>query len=612
MKAILRALGWLLLVALIVGAYAAYRIGWGKPFTITQLANRQAIYQTLVSPELATYVGAVDGTLLDFHSGKLSPITVEERDRAREINARMLAEVREFNRSKLEGEDALTYDLLEMLYEDAAATDRFDWMTSEGAYPFDQMNGVQVQLPNFLLTVHVVKNAKLARNYVERLSQFDDRIDEGVEEMARQQSLGATPPVSVIEKSRAPIADFLKPEPEAHPLVVNFEEKLEKLDALDADERAELVRQAETYVRDETYPAYRRLDRALEALIPVAAEIEADGVVRLPDGEAFYAAMLRQNTTTEMSPDEVHRVGLEEVERISAEADAIFTSVGLSEGTVGERLAALGRDPAFQFEPTDEGREQILEGYRTILKDMEKRLPEYFATIPPQEIEVARVPEFREKGSAGAYYQPAAMDGSRPGTFYANLRDVTETPKWTMKTLAYHEGIPGHFFQISYQQNLKGLPLIRQFPITSAYTEGWALYTERLAKEMGVYANDPYGDLGRLQAELFRAVRLVVDTGLHAKGWTREEAIDYMTGATGMARSAVETEIERYMVMPGQACAYKIGMLKILELRARAKAALDDDFDIKGFHEAVLGSGALQLPLLERKVEGWIEETAAP
>jgi uncharacterized protein (DUF885 family) len=239
-------------------------------------------------------------------------------------------------------------------------------------------------------------------------------------------------------------------------------------------------------------------------------------------------------------------------------------------------------------------------------------MPAYFRTIPPGQLKVERVPVASEKGSSGAYYQPAAMDGSRQGTFFANLRDMSEVPQWGMKTLSYHEGIPGHHFQIDMAHGLKGLPFIRQQPIYTAYVEGWALYAERLAAEVGMYKDDPLGDLGRLQGELMRATRLVVDTGLHAKGWTREQAIAYMVGNTGISESDVTSEIERYMALPGQACAYKVGQLKILDLREKARAALGPKFDLKDFHTVVLENGTVPLTLLEQIVDAWIAKGGGP
>jgi uncharacterized protein (DUF885 family) len=314
-------------------------------------------------------------------------------------------------------------------------------------------------------------------------------------------------------------------------------------------------------------------------------------------------------TTTDYTPEQVHALGLSEVTRVSAQMDTLLKSQGLLTGTVAERVQALHRDPRFLLANTDEGRRQLLARYQQILDEVNARMPEYFRTVPSGRLLVQRVPTSAENNEPAAYYQAAAMDGSRPGTFFANLRDVRETATWTMKTLAYHEGIPGNHFQISIALNLKDMPLIRQEPIYPAYAEGWALYAERFASEIGMYKDDPFGDLGRLEAELFRAARLVVDTGLHSKGWTRGQAITYMVTTTGMNESQVTTEVERYMEQPGQACAYKIGQLKILELRERARAALGPKFDLKDFHAVVLENGGVPLTLLERLVDEWIART---
>jgi uncharacterized protein (DUF885 family) len=321
--------------------------------------------------------------------------------------------------------------------------------------------------------------------------------------------------------------------------------------------------------------------------------------------------MLKQFTTTDYTPDQVHQLGLAEVARIQAEMDTLLRAQGLTDGTVAERMKALGEDPRFLVPNTDEGRAQLLARYREILDDISARMPQYFRTIPPGKLAVERVPVSAEKGSAGAYYNPAAMDGSRPGTFFANMRDTAETPTWSMKTLAVHEGIPGHHFQIATAMGLKDMPLIRQQTLYSAYSEGWALYAERLAAEIGFYKDDPYGDLGRLQAELFRAARLVVDTGLHAKGWTREQAIAYLVDMTGTAESDSTSEIERYMGLPGQACAYKVGQLKILELREKAKTELGPKFNLRDFHTVVLENGGVPLGVLERLVDEWIAKVKA-
>jgi uncharacterized protein (DUF885 family) len=472
------------------------------------------------------------------------------------------------------------------------------------------MFGTQVQLASFMQTTHVVKNEKTARNYVARLQAMGPKLDALTAEMQRQSAAGVVLPAALLEKSLVVIGDTIAPPPEASPLVSTFVERMAKAKDLDPKLQEQLRAEAIAAVKASVYPAYERMQAALVAERP-KSEGTADGVGRLADGAAYYQAMLRQFTTTDYTPEQVHALGLAEVARIDAEMDALLDGQGLTEGTVAERMTALATDPRFLLPDTDEGRAALLAKYNAILDDMNARMPEYFHTIPPGKLAVQRVPVSAEKGAARAYYSLAAMDGSRAGTFYANLRDTKETPTWGMKTLAYHEGIPGHHFQIATAQGLKGLPLIRQQPIYSAYSEGWALYGERLAAEIGLYRDDPFGDLGRLQAEMFRAVRLVVDTGIHAKGWTREQAIDYMVQTTGMNVDEVVSEVERYMALPGQACAYKVGQLKILELRERARAELGDKFELKDFHTVVLENGAVPLTVLGRLVEEWVAATAA-
>jgi uncharacterized protein (DUF885 family) len=605
MKRFLKILGWTALVLLLVGGYAGYRIVWGHPFSINQLANRQALFFLLRNPETFTMIGAVDGTPLDRHSGRLAEVGPAKRAEDQAFLEQALADIREFDRARLTGQDRITYDVLLDFYGAQAQYAQFDWLSSAGLYPISPMFGTQVQLASFMQTTHVVKNEKTARNYVARLQAMGPKLDALTAEMQRQSAAGVVLPPALLEKSLVVIGDTTAPPPEESPLVTTFVERMSRAKDLDPKLQEQLRAEAVVAVKTGVYPAYERMQAALIAERPKAAGT-ADGVGRLPDGAAYYQAMLRQFTTTDYTPEQVHALGLAEVARIDAEMDALLDSQGLTEGTVAERMAALATDARFLLPDTDEGRAELLAKYNAILDDMNARMPEYFRTVPPGKLAVERVPMSAEKGSARAYYSPAAMDGSRPGTFYANLRDTRETPTWGMKTLAYHEGIPGHHFQIATAHDLKGLPLIRQQPIYSAYSEGWALYAERLAAEIGLYRDDPFGDLGRLQAEMFRAVRLVVDTGLHAKGWTREQAVDYMVQTTGMNVDEVISEIERYMALPGQACAYKVGQLKILELRDRARAALGDRFDLKDFHTVLLENGAVPLTVLERLVDEWI------
>jgi len=600
--------GWVLLAVLVVAGYCGYRIAFGHPFTINQLANRQAFRLLTDNPELFTSVGIADGTIFDHHSDKLAEVGVAKRDRDYAMLAGFVDEVKRFDRGSLGTQDQITYDILLDFYGSQLAFKRFDWISSEGLYPIAPMWGTQVTLASFLQSQHVVKNEKLARNYVLRLKAMGPKLDAVTGEMQRQAGLGVVLPLALLEKAELGIRDTVAPKPADNPLVTTFVERMKKAQGIDAGLQAQLAAEAAAAVDSGVYPAYARMTAALEA-VRARAATQAAGVGRLPDGPAYYALMLKQFTTTDYTPEQVHQLGLDEVARISGELDALLKSQGLASGTVGERIHALQVDPRFHVAEGDEGRKQLLERYQKILDEISAKMPDYFRTIPSQRLMVERVPVSAEKGSAAAYYEQAAMDGSRPGTFFANLRDPQETATWAMKTVAYHEGIPGHHFQISTALNLKDLPLLRQQTLYSAYAEGWALYAERLAAEIGMYKDDPYGDIGRLRDELLRAVRLVVDTGLHAKGWSREQAIEYEASTTGMAETEVVSEVERYMGLPGQACAYKLGQLKILELRERAKAALGPKFDIRDFHAVVLENGGVPLTLLEKLVDAWIAKS---
>ncbi len=594
-----------LVVALLGLLWAGYKLALGHPFTINQLANRQALLYLLRSPELLTGLGVVEGTWLDHHSGKLAPVGPAAREADYAFFEDALAEVQRFDRARLSPQDQITYDILVDQWGNGLASRRFTWLSSEGLYPIAPMWGTQVGLATFMQVNHVVSNARTARNYVARLKAMGPKLDAVTAEMQRQAEAGVVLPAALLDRSVAMIRDTTAGPPERNPLVTTFVERMKSAEGLPAAEQAALRTAAIEVVRDGVLPAYGRMVAALEAVRPRALQ-QAAGVGRLADGAEYYALMLRQMTSTDYTPDQVHQLGLSEVTRIGAEMDALLRAQGLAAGTVAERAQQLRRDPRHVLPNTDEGRREVLARYTRMLEEVNARMPRYFAVLPRQPLVVERVPPTAEKGSAGAYYEPPALDGSRPGKFFANLRDVGEMPTWAMKTLAYHEGIPGHHFQIAQAQTLEGLPFIRQQTLYSAYAEGWALYAERLAAEIGMYRDDPLGDLGRLQAEMFRAVRLVVDTGMHARGWSREEAIAYMVGNTGMDEAAVTTEIERYMGLPGQACAYKVGQLKILELRERARRTLGARFDLKEFHRVVLGSGGVPLTVLERLVDEWI------
>jgi uncharacterized protein (DUF885 family) len=389
-------------------------------------------------------------------------------------------------------------------------------------------------------------------------------------------------------------------------LYVALGDKMDEAE-LDAAAQERIAAAAKSEIENTVYPAYGKL---IEYFEEIDQKVDGNyGVWNLPNGDELYRLALKFFTTTDYTPDYIHNFGLSEVERIQAEILAILASEGWDTSSGFQpAMEAMADDPRFYYPDTDAGREQILADYRAIIEEIEAGMGQYFAVMPSAKVAVERVPEFKEKTSPGAYYSRPAMDGSRPGLFYANLHDIKATPKYGMRTLAYHEAVPGHHFQLAVQQELEDLPFFRRMIPFTAYSEGWGLYAERLAWEMG-YQEDPYDNIGRLQAELFRAVRLVVDTGIHAQRWSREQAIEYMTANTGIAESDVVAEIERYFVMPGQACAYLVGMTKILELREMARSELGEQFDIRDFHNVVLTNAAVPLTILERLVREYIAET---
>jgi uncharacterized protein (DUF885 family) len=445
---------------------------------------------------------------------------------------------------------------------------------------------------------------------VARLNKFPLKFRQVLEGVRQREQDGIVPPTFVVEKVLAEMRAFVAQPAQQNILYTSLAEKIDKApqDAIDAEARKRLLAGAQSAIDQQVYPVYRDMITYYEHLLPKTTGNH--GVWSLPDGDAFYAWAVRQQTTTNMTPDQVHALGLAEVARIEAEMDVILRAEGLVEGSVGARIKQLGTRADQLYPDTDAGRTQILTDYQAAIDEIDAGLKPYFNMRPKSGVKVERVPVFREKTAPGAYYNPPAFDGSRPGIFYANLRNAAEVQKFGMRTLAYHEAIPGHHFQIAIQQEMTGVPTFRKVLPFTAFSEGWALYAERLAWEMG-YQKQPLDNLGRLQAEMFRAVRLVVDTGMHHKRWTREQAIAYMVEKTGMPETDVVAEIERYLVMPAQALAYKVGMNKILELRERAKVELGPKFDLKRYHDLVLGGGAMPLTLLEQRVDAWIETERA-
>lgn len=574
---------------------------WGKPWSVHLLYLRTFLGFALTGPELLTMLGILEKFGIHAHNAKLSDESVAHETKILQFLKRDLRILRSYNRERQAPPTRLSSDIMEWFLDAEARGERFRFHD----YPVNQMFGIQSQLPAFMLSLHPVISRLEGRNYIKRLNRFGIKFDQVLEGLHVREERGVLPPRFVIRRVLDEMTAFVGQPATENPLYTVFRDKLAKLERLSQADREALLAGAADAIQRTVYPAYQKLITYFTALEPRATT--DDGVWKLPDGAAYYAHRLRSNTTTEFTPEEVHAIGLQEVARIEGEMAAILQGLGHSpEPSAPRKLAELAQEERFQYPNTDEGRQACLDDYQRILDEMNARLDPYFATRPKGTLKVERVPEFREKTSAGAYYQPGDLGGARPGVFYANLRNMAEVHKFGMKTLAYHEGIPGHHFQLTIAQELRGVPIFRRMLPFTAYAEGWALYAEQLAREIGAYADDPYGELGYLDSELFRAVRLVVDTGIHHKQWTREQAIAYMESHTASAHDSVVSEIERYIVMPGQACAYKIGQIKMLELRERAQQALGERFNLRGYHDIVLKNGAMPLMLLEQVVEDYI------
>lgn len=575
---------------------------WFRPFNIRNFYNRVFVEIVLRDPELITTLGIP--VLNDWNKDKLTDISDKQERENLDLLKKDYDLLLSYNYGKQTRENQLNTDILKWYLKSSIDGEPFSYHS----YPVNQMSGIQNDLPTFMVNAHKIRSKSDAKAYIARLSKFGTKFDQLLEGLKVREEKGIVPPRFVIDRVLDETRAFIGNTTQSNILYTSFTTKIAELKDLDAAEKAELSRQVETEVSTTVTGAYQKLISYLEHLQTIATT--DDGVWKLPNGDAYYRYLLHLMTTTSMSPEEVHQTGLKEVARLSNEMRTILKSIGYSDTTqsIGSTLQAISQDQRFLYSENDEGRQKLLQGYSEILQKADASLQVAFDIRPKAGIEVKRVPEFREAGQAKAYYTGPKLDGTSKGTFFVNLRSVHEHPTYTMKSLAYHEGIPGHHFQHALQAELKEKPIFRKVLPFTAYTEGWAMYSEQLAWELGFYTNDPVGNLGRLQSEMWRAVRLVVDTGIHYKKWTRQQAIDYMVAQTGLTTSEVTTEIERYIVMPGQACAYKIGMMKILELRERAKQQLGDRFNLKEFHRVILQNGAVPLEILENLVENYIAE----
>lgn len=573
-----------------------------KPVNINIFFARAFLQVALESPEMLSSIRVLEQFGIKGHNAKLDDDSIAAGDRLFDHLKKSRETLVSYDDEDLSATDLMSKRIALNLMETMVEAEKFRFHN----YPVNQLFGVQNGFPTFMDSTHQIDTVGDAEDYLSRLSQVDRKFGQVLDGLAHREQLGILPPQFVITKVLEEMRNFIATPAEESILMTSLTRKMQEAD-LPASKQQAIALEARTLIDDSVYPAYARLISYFEDLD--ARVSENNGVWALPDGDEFYRLAVRLFTTTDYSPEFIHELGLSEVDRIQAEILQILEEQGWDvSGGFFTAISELAEAPQFYYSDSSEGREQILADYQLILDEISDGLEPYFDVMPEADMEVRRIPEFKEKTSPGAYYQPPAMDGSRPGVFYANLYDIKATPRYGMRTLAYHEGIPGHHFQLAIQQQQGELPFFRRVIPAVAYSEGWALYAEKLAWELG-FQDDPYDNIGRLQAELFRAVRLVVDTGIHFKRWSREQAIEYMISNTGMAESDVIAEIERYFVMPGQALAYKIGMTKLLELRELARVELGERFDIREFHNVVLTSGSVPLDILEDIVRSYIVDT---
>lgn len=598
-KKIMKWLGLTLAMVLVLGGAFIAHSWYFKPVNINIFFARSFMQVALESPEMLSSIRVLEQFGIKGHNAKLD-------DESKEAGDRLFAHMKDSREILMSYEDEdlseadimskrIAMNLLDALVE----AEKFRFHN----YPVNQLFGVQNGFPTFMESTHQVHSVRDAEDYVSRLSQVGRKFDQVLDGLRVRENLGILPPQFVVTKVLEEMRNFVATPAEEGILMVSLTDKMKEAE-LDQDDQQRIAMEAREQIEKTVYPAYGRLIAYFEVLDGKISE--NNGVWALPDGDEFYRLAMKLFTTTDYSPDFIHDFGLAEVERIQSEILAILEAEGwdVSQGFFAT-ISEMAEDPKFYYSDSGEGRDQILADYRSMLDEISQGLEPYFDVQPDAAVEVERIPEFKEKTAPGAYYQRPAMDGSRPGVFYANLYDIKATPRYSMRTLAYHEGIPGHHFQLAIQQQQEDLPFFRRMIPAVAYSEGWALYAERLAWELG-FQQDPYDNIGRLQAELFRAVRLVVDTGIHYKRWSREQAIDYMLTNTGNTESDVVAEIERYFVMPAQALAYKVGMTKLLELRELAQSELGEKFDIREFHNVVLTGGSVPLDILEDMVKQYI------
>jgi uncharacterized protein (DUF885 family) len=596
-------LGYSVLVLSVIVSLYLLNLFSKKPYSLDHFLAKELIVGILDSPESMTYLGLFDDYNLIFnHNQRLTISSLEDGKKKYLDNLQRLDTLRRYQADDLSKNQQITHKIA--VFDTEIDIERFERFRYHN-YPFNQISGNHLNLVEFMTDTHPVRNENEAKDYIERVKLFDDSLKANLIWLEEQKKLGIFAPKFVFDHVIRQLEEMIEYEDSENPLVQVFSKKINDI-GISQEKKNELLIELSSTIDLEVRPGFELILGYMLDNYENANEYH--GVWSLPDGNDFYALRLKSYTTTDYSAEQIHQIGLSEVARIENRMRDIFLELGYEiNKPIGEMMNDLNEDPRFLYTDTPERKEIVIRDYNKMVKEAEEDVRPYFNEFPKSTVEVRAVPEYSEKTAAGGYYQSPSLDGSRPGVFYANLYDIKQTPKFGMRTLTFHEAVPGHHFQIALNLENEDLTLYRRLGYrTSAFTEGWALYSEQLAVEVGM-TKDLYDELGVLQSEMFRANRLVVDTGLHHKKWTREEAMDYMKKTTGMSDTEVRVEIERYIVWPAQATSYKMGMLKILELRDRAKNKMGNKFDLKEFHSLVLNQGIVPLFVLEDLVDEWIE-----
>ena len=575
-----------------------------KPISLDHYLGKEVISGMLDSPEAMTYLGIIDQfNFITKHQSKLSVYGLEDQ-------AEDLADMKK-SRAILERYDDSKLTKQQRISKNVALFDLDNKIKQEEEFPFhdyplNQIGGIHLNMVQFMTDVHPIRSKNEAKAYIDRLNMLDDVFGSTIESLNAQRDAGIFPPRFVFDHVIRQLNELINAD--QNPIRDVFERKINEPELGFSDKfKAELINDLNLAMEESVNPSFQLLLDFMIETLPMADP--NDGVWSLPNGDEFYALRLKVYTTTDYSAEDIHNIGLSEVDRISKRMQDILSELGYGDNlNIGEMMNQLNEDPQFLYADTPDRKTIVIKDYSDIVEETWMAAADSFHRMPASKVEVRAVPEYSEQNEAGGYYMSPALDGSRPGVFYANLYDIKQTPTYSMRALAFHEAIPGHHLQNALNLENEDLTLYRRFGYyTSAFGEGWALYSERLSVELGM-AKTLFDELGVLQSELFRSVRLVVDTGLHYKRWTREEAMDYMKKTTGMSDAEVVSEIERYIVWPGQACSYKVGMIKILDLRERAKDKMGDSFDIRDFHSAVLDHGEPPLFIVEELVDEMISD----